>query len=108
MKKATHHFLIFALLLAAGLAGCGETGQAQTDPPATPPPAQGQTNEVSPESTAPEIVPPEEFVRISGSTLQMGSPEAEPWRVADETSHTVSLSDFYISRFEVTQKSTKK
>ena len=104
MKKATHHFLIFAFLLAAGLAGCGETGQEQTDLPVTPPPAQGQTNEVLPDSTAPEIVPPEEFVRISGRMFQMGSPEAEPWRVADETSHTVVLSDFYISRFEVTQK----
>ena len=108
MKKATHHFLIFALLLAAGLAGCGETGQEQTSPPTTPPSAQGQTNEVSPESTAPEIVPPEEFVRISGGTFQMGSPEAEPWRVADETSHTVVLSDFISAGLKLRRKSTKR
>lgn len=33
----------------------------------------------------------------------MGSPESEAWRVEDETAHTVKVSDYYISKFEVTQ-----
>ncbi|MCM1054721.1 MAG: SUMF1/EgtB/PvdO family nonheme iron enzyme [Bacteroides sp.] len=34
----------------------------------------------------------------------MGSPESEDWRSDDETLHTASVSDFYISPFELTQK----
>ena len=37
------------------------------------------------------------FVLIEGGSFAMGSPEDEPWRSADETQHTVSVSDFYIS-----------
>lgn len=33
----------------------------------------------------------------------MGSPESEAWRVEDETAHTVTVSGYYISKFEVTQ-----
>ncbi len=46
---------------------------------------------------------PENFVLISGGTFQMGSPEEEAWRSADETQHTVTVSDFYISIYELTQ-----
>ena len=34
----------------------------------------------------------------------MGSPDSEAWRSDDETQHTVTVSDFYISRYELTQK----
>lgn len=34
----------------------------------------------------------------------MGSPESEAWRSADETQHTVTVSDFYMSKYELTQK----
>lgn len=47
---------------------------------------------------------PEEFVLIKGGTFQMGSPETEAWRSADETQHTVTVSDFYMSKYELTQK----
>lgn len=47
---------------------------------------------------------PENFVLISGGTFDMGSPESEAWRSADETLHSVTVSDFYISKFELTQK----
>ena len=43
-------------------------------------------------------------MRISGGTFQMGSPDSEAWRIKDEVTHAVTLSDFYISKFEVTQK----
>ncbi len=44
------------------------------------------------------------FVMIKGGSFQMGSPESEAWRIDDETQHTVTVSDFYISPFELTQK----
>ena len=34
----------------------------------------------------------------------MGSPDTEPWRSTDETQHTVTVSDFYMSRYKLTQK----
>ncbi len=43
------------------------------------------------------------FVLIKGGSFSMGSPEDEPWRSADETRHTVTVSDFYISPYEVRQ-----
>lgn len=46
---------------------------------------------------------PEHFVLITGGTFQMGSPEDEAWRSSDETQHTVTVSDFYMSQYEVTQ-----
>lgn len=46
----------------------------------------------------------ENFVLIPGGTFTMGSPESENWRGADETEHTVTVSDFYMSIYEVTQE----
>ena len=43
------------------------------------------------------------IVLIQGGTFLMGSPEDEPWRSADETQHSVTVSDFYLSAHEVTQ-----
>ena len=52
-----------------------------------------------------ENVPiPEHFVLIEGGTFQMGSPEDEPWRSEDEIQHSVTVSDFYMSAYEVTQQ----
>ena len=104
MKMRKRHTIMLALLLAVGLVGCGNTGQSQTAAPSTPSPPPEEMNNHLTDNSAPEIAPPEGFVRISGGTFQMGSPETEPWRVADETAHTVTVSDFYISQFEVTQK----
>ncbi|MDE6731747.1 MAG: SUMF1/EgtB/PvdO family nonheme iron enzyme, partial [Oscillospiraceae bacterium] len=44
------------------------------------------------------------FVKITGGTFRMGSPETEDWRSDDETLHTAVVSDFFISPFELTQK----
>ncbi len=44
------------------------------------------------------------FILISGGTFEMGSPDEEAWRSDDETQHTVTVSDFYISPYELTQK----
>ena len=47
---------------------------------------------------------PEEFVLIESGTFEMGSPESEAWRGEDEIQHTVTVSDFYMSAYEVTQR----
>lgn len=46
---------------------------------------------------------PENFVFIQGGTFEMGSPDTESWRSEDETQHTVTVSDFYMSIYELTQ-----
>ena len=50
------------------------------------------------------VTPSEEFVYITGGTYEMGSPDTENWRTSDETLHTVTVSDFYISAYELTQE----
>lgn len=44
------------------------------------------------------------FVLVSGGTFLMGSPESEAWRGDDEQQHTVTVSDFYMSPYEVAQE----
>ncbi|MBQ3654734.1 MAG: SUMF1/EgtB/PvdO family nonheme iron enzyme [Synergistaceae bacterium] len=46
----------------------------------------------------------DELVLVKGGKFLMGSPESENWRSSDEAQHEVTLSDFWISRYEVTQK----
>lgn len=48
------------------------------------------------------------FVLIKGGTFQMGSPNTENWRTKDEKRHTVTVNDFYMSAYEVTQAEYKK
>ena len=94
--------ILLAFLLVSALAGCGGTESQAPSAPSEPAQEPSQTA-VPTETTQPEIAPPEDFVLISGGTFQMGSPESEAWRVEDESAHTVTLSDYYISKFEVTQ-----
>jgi len=44
------------------------------------------------------------FVRINGGTFTMGSPANEPGRDSDEVRHQVTVSGFYLEKYEVTQK----
>lgn len=44
------------------------------------------------------------FVLIHSGIYQMGGPAGEAWRVEDEAQHSVTVSDFYSSPYEVTQK----
>lgn len=101
MKRTFTFFTTLFLILA--LAGCGNQKQQEPSFPSESPQEPDQAATVSTESTSPEIAPPEEFILISGGTFQMGSPESEAWRVEDETAHTVTVSGYYISKFEVTQ-----
>ena len=45
-----------------------------------------------------------DLISINGGTYLMGSPETEMQRETDEVQHEVIVSDFYIGRYEVTQK----
>ena len=45
----------------------------------------------------------DDFVSIKGGTFLMGSPESENWRGVDETQHEVTVGDFSIGKYEVTQ-----
>ena len=55
-------------------------------------------------SVAAFSAPLSDFVLVKGGTFTMGSPANEDWRSSDETLHKVKVSDFYIGKFEVTQK----
>ncbi len=48
------------------------------------------------------------FVLVRGSTFNMGRPDTEAERVYDQAQHAVTLTDFYISPYEVTQKQWKQ
>lgn len=50
----------------------------------------------------------DQFILVNGGTFKMGSPESEVWRGQDEQEHTVTLHDFYISPYEVTQEEYKE
>lgn len=43
------------------------------------------------------------YVLIKGGSFMMGSPETENWRISDEIQHQATVSDFYISAYEITQ-----
>lgn len=96
MKKVTALFLsaVFLLLLTA----CGSQPSVQeTDDP--------DLEEVSSSShSAMEVDAPEDFILISGGTFVMGSPDTEAWRSNDEQQHEVTVSDFYMSPYEVSQQ----
>ncbi len=47
------------------------------------------------------------FFLIDGGTFLMGSPESENRRIDDETQHSVTVSAFYIDKYETTQKELK-
>lgn len=92
---------ILSLMLAAVLAGtmvsCGSQTPPEQSQQSTPPPSSSQQEQ----EEQPQI--PENFILVEGGTFSMGSPDSEAWRSDDETQHTVTVSDFYMSAFEVTQ-----
>ena len=67
---------------------------------------EGRESEKSPvlsvKTTAP-LPPAISMVRINGGTFTMGSPASEPERNSNETQHQVTVSSFFMGKYEVTQ-----
>lgn len=96
MKKLAALFLSAIVLMS--LTACGSETNVQE---ATSSDLEEVSNSSGPEM---EIEAPEGFVLLSGGTFTMGSPDTEAWRSEDETQHEVTVSDFYISPYELTQQ----
>jgi formylglycine-generating enzyme required for sulfatase activity len=62
------------------------------------------TPQQTPASRPPERPVSDGFVRINGGTFMMGSPASEVGRDSDEVQHQVTVSSFYMGKYEVTQK----
>lgn len=102
MKKIS--VFLMAAILIFSLAACGTTPQvSERDDAGT---MESITERIEPEENLDDILttPPENFALIAGGTFEMGSPDTEAWRSEDETQHTVTVSDFYMSIYEVTQE----
>lgn len=106
MKKLLS--LLVLLSLVCSLVGCSQPANKQTENSSgTPDEATESISlEVAEQNVTenPEKKVPENFVLIKGGSFQMGSPQSEAWRSADETQHSVTVSDFYMSKYELTQK----
>ncbi len=107
MKRWTT--LALSILLIFSLSACaGNKSPAQTDygsaasASVSTPSQEQEVIQFTPSEAAPAQVP-EPFVLVEGGTFQMGSPDSEAWRSGDETQHTVTVSNFYISAYELTQ-----
>ncbi|MDR3342860.1 MAG: SUMF1/EgtB/PvdO family nonheme iron enzyme [Treponema sp.] len=72
-------------------------GPALTPQPAVP-------SQQTPGSRPPERPVPDGFVRINGGTFMMGSPASEAERHSSEVQHQVTVSGFFMGKYEVTQK----
>ncbi|MCU6761545.1 Serine/threonine-protein kinase pkn1 [uncultured Roseburia sp.] len=93
MKKIIS--LLLSLSLIFSLTAC-----SQTERPGTSSEQLSADNSLE----TSDLQVPENFVLIKGGSFEMGSPESEAWRSADETQHKVTVSDFYMSKYELTQK----
>lgn len=93
MKKIVSLFLFLSLIFS--LTACS---QSENSDSSSEQPSANNSLEVT------NMQIPENFVLIKGGSFQMGSPESEAWRSADETQHSVTISDFYMSKYELTQK----
>ena len=108
--------ILLAVAIGMGLtfafsAGNGDSWNEEATPWGTVVNEENAADEtpVPVESTAAPAAESEEtpvddgFVWIEGGTFLMGSPETENWRIDDETQHEVTVSDFWMSPYEVTQ-----
>jgi formylglycine-generating enzyme required for sulfatase activity len=80
-------------------------GRAGVQPDPSPQPPERPVPEGFvriPAVAPPENLVPDGFMRILSGTFMMGSPAGEVGRDSDETQHQVWVSEFYMSRHEVT------
>jgi formylglycine-generating enzyme required for sulfatase activity/uncharacterized caspase-like protein len=79
------------------------TTPTPTEKPATPDPKTAATSALQAETITVKGVD-FDMVAIKGGTFQMGSPETEPHRSRYEKQHKVTVADFQMTKYEVTQK----
>lgn len=106
MKKISAVLITMAMLFT--LNGCSKDTENSSENSSDVSIVESTTNSDSTisESNSSDNGPvniPENFTLITGGTFEMGSPETEAWRSADETQHTVTVSDFYMSVYELSQ-----
>ena len=104
MKRITAFLLL--VLMVVSLSACGQNNTETTENSGSETNMEISSYETNSErdtSETAERTVPNEFVLVKGSAFQMGSPDDEAWRSEDETQHTVTVSDFYMSRYELTQ-----
>ena len=98
--------VLLSLACLTSLVGCGQNRDDDMKSQSVEEPSFSASLETvednSAEETSMNIT--DEFVLIQGGTFQMGSPENEAWRSSDEIQHSVTVSDFYMSKYELTQK----
>ena len=95
---------LMAAVMAFSLAACGTTSQEPNTGNAETEAVQNTVSSEGEEDLNAVLAePPENFVLITGGTFEMGSPDTEGWRSEDEIQHTVTVGDFYMSMYEVTQ-----
>lgn len=90
--------ILLAGMMAVSLAACGTESPFQGPSEWT----QGQSSAGA--DVTEKIEVPEGFLLIAGGTFNMGSPDSEAWRSIDEIQHSVTVGDFYMSAYEVTQQ----
>lgn len=94
-------FLLAAVLLFT-MSACSQNGQ--TNESAADRNSENTGVVTPPNQEEDTMNAPENFVLIKGGSFEMGSPDTEAWRSDDETQHTVTVSNFYMSIYELTQK----
>lgn len=94
MKKGITVLLCMMLILS--LVACGQSETEQWDKKQTE--TQNSSGQVQDNDVE------DGLIHITGATFQMGSPGDEAWRGNDETQHAVTVSDFYMAPYEVSQK----
>ena len=77
----------------------GAAGPSQSANPQGEPSGEGSREE----SAKPAQAVDDGLILVAGGSFAMGSPADEPWRVDDEVLHEVTVGDFYLSPYEVSQ-----
>lgn len=115
MKKFAAALLSLALLLSFTACGSAETKQQENMQAGGQKEGSENKTEEAPDAEAEGNVEPGQaagiddgFILITGGTFQMGSPSTENWRSDDETQHPVTVSNFYMAPYEVTQAEYEK
>ncbi|MBC5647708.1 flavodoxin [Christensenella tenuis] len=97
MKRITAFLL--CLMLVSFFAACGPGSGVQGSGTAT---GQAAAAATEPKENV-QSGSTDGFILVEGGTFRMGSPDSEAWRSDDETQHTVTVSNFYMDPFELTQ-----